>query len=194
MTELEMPEQDELTTLKARAELMGISHHPSIGLEKLRAKINDKLDSVPKVKPKEIPNKVSTKAPIEYEKQEETLNAKRIRINLESTALVRIRLTCMNPAKKEWDGEIFTVGNSAIGSMKKFVPFNADEGWHVPNIMLQALRDRQCQVFTTERSKNGVSVRKGKLIKEFNIEILDPLTRPELNELARRQAMAAGAE
>ena len=31
---------DELTTLKARADLMGVTYHPNIGLEKLRAKVN----------------------------------------------------------------------------------------------------------------------------------------------------------
>ena len=48
----------------------------------------------------------------------------------------------MNPAKKEWTGEIMTVGNRVIGSVKKFIPFNADDGWHVPYIMYEQLRER----------------------------------------------------
>lgn len=108
----------------------------------------------------------------------------------EATKLVRIRVTCMNPAKKEWEGEIFTVGNSVIGTHKRFVPFNADEGWHVPQIMLDMIKNRECQVFITEKSKHGVSVRRGKLIKEFAVEVLPPLTEEELKDLAQRQAMA----
>jgi hypothetical protein len=96
----------------------------------------------------------------------------------------------MNPAKKEWDGEIIAVGNSAVGTIKKYIPFNADEGWHVPKIIYDALVDRQCQVFTTVKDSRGNNLRKGKLIKEFSIEILPPLTKEELEELARRQALS----
>ena len=35
---------DELTLLKNRAKLMGITHHPSIGLVKLKAKVNARLE------------------------------------------------------------------------------------------------------------------------------------------------------
>ena len=37
--------QDELSALKARADLLGISYHPSIGLEKLREKVNKAMTS-----------------------------------------------------------------------------------------------------------------------------------------------------
>ena len=74
--------------------------------------------------------------------------------------------------------------------MKKFVPFNADDGWHVPYVIYQQLKERQCQIFQTATDARGNKVRKGKLIKEFAIEVLPPLTKEELEELARRQAMA----
>ena len=167
--------QDELTTLKARADLLGISYHPSIGLEKLREKINAATsDEVPK-----------TNAP-----QEENVNQKRARLKKEALELVRIRVTCMNPAKAEWEGEILTVGNSAIGSVTKYIPFNADAGWHVPRIIYQQLVERQCQVFVTKTDSRGNKSRQGKLIKEFAIEVMPPLTPAELHELAQRQAMA----
>ena len=107
-----------------------------------------------------------------------------------ASELMRIRVTCMNPAKKEWEGEIFTVGNAVVGTFKKYVPFNADEGWHVPRIIYEQLKDRECQVFTTVRDSRGNSTRKGKLIKEFAIEVLPNLTEEEIKELAQRQAMA----
>jgi hypothetical protein len=104
--------------------------------------------------------------------------------------LVRIRVTCMNPAKAEWEGEIVTVGNSAVGSITKFIPFNADAGWHVPRIIYQQLVERQCQIFVTVTDSRGNKTRKGKLIKEFAIEVMPPLTPAELQELAQQQAMA----
>lgn len=164
---------DELATLKARADTLGIQYHPSIGVEKLREKVNGALTDV-----------------IATEVKEDPVAPQRKKDRDEASKLVRLRLTCMNPNKKEWDGEFITAGNAVIGSFTKFVPFNAPDGWHVPNIIYQQLRDRECQVFTTVRDSKGNSTRKGKLIKEFSIEILPPLTAEELHDLAQRQAMA----
>lgn len=179
-TGIEAP--DELTALKQRADLLGISYHPSIGVDKLREKVNAAVtateDPVPEAKEE-------TEAP------KETEAAKRLRLRNEAAALVRIRLTCMNPNKKEWDGEIITAGNAGVGTFKKFIPFNgADEGWHVPAIILKQLQQRECQIFVTERDARGNKSRKGKLIKEFAIEVMQPLTQEELDDLARRQAMS----
>lgn len=169
---------DELTALKGRADLLGIKYHPSISLEKLRDKVNAALSQDEEEKP-EITTETT-----------ETASQKRNRLRAEANALVRIRVTCMNPNKKEWDGEIITAGNAAVGTVKKYVPFNADEGWHVPTIIYKQLVNRECQVFTTVRDARGNASRKGKLIKEFAIEVLPQLTPDELQELARRQAMA----
>lgn len=175
--------QDELDALKARANLLGVKFHPSISLEKLREKVNAAVTSDGAATSEE-----EAKDPAEP--KQETIGEKRKRLKTEALKLVRIRLTCLNPAKKEWEGEIITVGNSLIGSVKKFVPFNADDGWHVPHVIYQQLKERQCQVFYTATDARGIKVRKGKLIKEFAIEVLPPLTKEELEELARRQAMA----
>lgn len=186
----EVVAQDELTTLKARADVLGVTYHPSIGLDKLRAKVAAAMsgDSAV-VEDSDEPGMPATAAPVESE------GARLRRLKQEASRLVRIRLTCMNPAKKDWDGEIITVGNSLVGTMKKFIPFNAEEGWHVPHIMLEMLQARQCQIFYTEKTRNGVSVRRGKLIREFAIEILPELTAQELKDLGQRQAMArAGAD
>lgn len=177
--------QDELATLKARADRLGVQYHPSIGVEKLREKVSAALSDAP-----EPDTQAVAQAPATEQVFGENAAQRRRRLRNEANELVRIRLTCMNPLKKDWAGEIITVGNSAVGTLKKFIPFNADEGWHVPRIMLNALQARQCQIFHTVKSKNGVSVRQGKLIKEFAIEILPPLTPDELHDLAQRQAMA----
>ena len=174
--------QDELDALKARANLLGVKFHPSISLEKLREKVNAAVTSEGAATSEE-----EAKDPAEP--KQETIGEKRKRLKTEALKLVRIRLTCLNPAKKEWEGEIITVGNSLIGSVKKFVPFNADDGWHVPHVIYQQLKERQCQIFYTATDARGNKVRKGKLIKEFAIEVLPPLTKEELEELARRQAM-----
>ena len=179
---LEMP--DELTSLKQRADLLGLSYHPSIGLEKLRDKVNAALSVQEETKPEEVAQEPVT----------ETKDQKLRRLRDEAAKLVRIRVTCMNPNKKEWEGEIITAGNAGVGTFKKYIPFNADEGWHVPNIIYQVLKDRECQVFSTVTGPRGNKFRKGKLIKEFAIEVLPPLTEDELKDLAQRQAMAKSVD
>jgi hypothetical protein len=177
------PVQDELEVLKARADRLGISYHPSIKVEKLREKLEKEMSG-------EVPEKA---APTKVVKEEETEAQRNNRKRLEANELIRIRVTCMNPQKKDWDGEIFTTGNAIVGTIKKYVPFNADEGWHVPRMIYQQMLERQCQVFYTVTNRNGVKTRAGKLIREFNIEVLPPLTVEELKEIAQRQAMAAGS-
>jgi hypothetical protein len=171
----------ELASLKTRADLLGVKFHPSISVEKLREKLNAAL-----VTEAPVPDEPSVVAAV----PEETLVQRRFRKKREANALVRIRVTCMNPAKKDWAGEIFTSGNSLVGSFTKFVPFNADEGWHVPNIIVEQIKERQCQIFVPVKDSRGNTTRKGKMIKEFAIEVMPDLTPEELAELARRQAMS----
>lgn len=173
----------ELDNLKARAEKLGVKFHPSISADKLREKIAAKQE--------EGEGEAGETTPAQAE-GEESPAAKKLRIKREALKLVRVRITCMNPLKKEYDGEIITVANNAFGTVKRYVPFNNDEGWHVENVLLDVLRERQCQIFFTEKDSRGNKVRKGKLIREFAIEVLPPLTEAELKDLAQRQAMAQG--
>ena len=173
MTETNMTE---LEQLKAKADELKVSYHPSISAAKLR----EKLAAV-----NALGEVVAATAPVEQDLS---------RQRREASKLVRIRVTCMNPMKNEWPGEIFTTGNDVVGTFKKYVPFNADDGWHVPHIIYEMIRDRQCQVFTTSRTKNGIGVRQSKLIKEFAVEVLPDLTEAELAELAQRQAMAKSVD
>jgi hypothetical protein len=183
-TDLILP--DEMTTLKSRADLLGITYHPSIGLEKLREKVNgvvvakDGANHEVILKPEK--DSLSTEIAVESDGQ---FHARKRR---EANELIRVNITCMNPAKAEWDGEIFTSGNSLVGSFKKYVPFNADEGWHIPRIIYNQIKERECQIFVAHKDARGNTIRKGKMIKEFSIEVLPNLTPDELDELARRQA------
>ena len=189
----DLPKEDELEVLKQRASLMGVKFHPSIGLPALREKVNAAVLAKGKPAAEVQPVAFSdsplpvfgTNAPIA-----ETEPQRRARKKREAGELIRIRITCMNPAKSEWDGEIFTVSNSVVGTFKKFVPFLAEDGWHVPRLMLNMIQMRQCQIFVTARDERGNQVKRSKLIKEFAVEILPSLTPAELQDLAQRQAMA----
>lgn len=172
--------ENEIDALKARASVLGIDFHPNIGVDKLKERLAAAM--APKVESADAsaePAKVATK-------RDEIARSKKA-----ATQLLRVRLTCMNPNKKEWEGEVFSAANSQIGTQKKYVPFNVV--WHVPRIILNLIEERKCQVFYTEiDARTKEKTRRGKQQKEFAIEYLDPLTEKELRELAQRQQMANG--
>ncbi len=189
------PLPDELTLLKARADQLGISYHPKIGVPKLKLKIDLKLN--PEVAKESIPE-----TPEDYAVPEATQKMNTLVKNVVETArertqrlkdasfrLIRIKVTCMNPAKTYLEGEIFTAGNSMIGSVKKFVPFNNVAGWHVPFIIYEFMKERQCQIFTNHKDHRGNVTRRGKLINEFSIEVMDKLTLKEINTLKEAQGL-----
>jgi len=201
--------ENELEELKTRADQMGLKYHPSIGLDKLREKVNAHL-SATSDEPEETNTPVTvseqtaitgtnTTEPLkeaeppqqELQPKVETDQERRIRLKKEANTLVRVRVTCMNPAKREWDGEIFTVANSVVGTIKKMVPF--DTIWHVPQFILNHIESSQYQTFYKFRDpRTGQETRRGKLVKEFAIERLPELSEAQLHDLAQRQAMAQG--
>lgn len=194
MTEELEVKVDELTELKKRADLLGIEYHPKISVDKLRARIKAQLSDEAYVDvpdDDEVITATSAKRELKFKPETQAEIAERLR--KEAQRLVRVRITCMNPNKKDWDGEIFTVSNSVVGTLRKYVPFNAEDGWHIPTMMLDFLRDKQFVQHYVEK-KNGQEINRHKLVKEFAIEVLDPLTQEELKELAQRQAMARNVD
>jgi hypothetical protein len=195
-----LPKVDELAKLKARADVMNIKYHPSISVDKLRAKIDAALDGKPDpdsagATSTTFEGTTTAAAASLPADAVETPGQKKVRIKREASELVRINVQCMNPAKKDWDGEIFCTGNANIGTFKKFVKFNTDEGWHVPRIIYNMVKARECQIFvdrTVKVAGREQKIREGKLIREFAIEVMDPLSPKELKELAQRQLMASG--
>jgi hypothetical protein len=179
----------ELDTLKARAKQMGIQFHPNIGLEKLKLKVNKAITSD---EPEEDAKPAATpkaEAKIKTVKKESKIEKER-RLRKDAGKLVRVVVNCMNPNKREHEGELISVGNAIVGQFQKFIPFNNEEGWHIPNIIYKHLLERECQTFITVKLPNGQKVRKGKMIKEFSVTVLPPLSETALKELRQKQAMA----
>lgn len=196
------PVPDELSMLKERADLMGVQYHPNIGIEKLKAKIAEKT-----APPEEKVKADSTYAGEEYQtimaaeqaaagKQVAALAVptplqERMARRDKSLRLVRVRIANMNPIKGNMKGEIFSVGNAEIGFTKKFVPFNAEQGWHIPEILLGVLQNKKFMTHYEVKMGNK-RIKKNRLVPEYSIEILPPLTPQELEALKQRQLMAQG--
>ena len=110
----------------------------------------------------------------------------------EAGRLVRCRITCMNPHKRNWTGEIISVGSAKMGTYKKFIPFNLDTPYHVPKAIFEYLKERKCRIGTTQKLPNGQEINQYKLVNEFAIEVLDPLSKSELEDLKNQQAITMG--
>ena len=107
--------------------------------------------------------------------------------------LTRVVVTPNDPTMVNYPGLIFTVGASGLNNgrmVKKFVPFNNEEGWHVPQIILNQIEYGQMQKFRTVTRANGEKVLEPYLTKKFNVRILDPLTPEELKQVAAANKVA----
>lgn len=173
--------KDELTLLKEQAKKLNISFSPNIGLDALKAKVKAVLENEAPVEEVAAVSLV------------ETSGKRRARLRKEANVLVRVIVSCRNPSKKEWQGEFFTVSNSVIGTIKKYVLFDTEDGWHVPVALYNMIKERQYQHFYKVKV-DGKEVTRGKLVPEFNVQLLPQLSKEELQELAQRQAITRSIE
>lgn len=160
---------NEKEALMARADKLGISYSNNIGLETLRKRIEAKLDGADKAEEEEEVK--HTPSPLQKKRKE-------------ALQLVRVNITSMENTKNNLSGEIFTVSNNVIGTVKRYIPFGQD--WHIERIFLDTLREKQFQRFTSVNTTNG-SVRRAMLVPAYAIQELPPLTEKELDELRKSQ-------
>lgn len=193
--------EDELTLLKQRANLMGITYHPKIGVAKLKEKVNAKLNPDSSEKDPE-PEKETKKSqdvkkapavkPVKKTPQKSIAQLKaetNMRMRKDANKLVRLQITCMNPDKRDWPGEIFSVSNAVIGTIKKYIPFNDQNGYHVPIVLYKQLRQREYMHRKRMKNAQGRWFIQSSLVKEFNIVVMDPLTNKEMSDLKIQQAL-----
>lgn len=181
-TQDETPSEKEV--LMNRARLMGITFSNNISVDKLREKIAAKLNDEAEQEDAEPEAASDVDAPVS---RDDLIKA--------STRLVRIRIACLNPAKKDLPGEIFTVANDYIGTIRKFVPYGeaTDDGYHVPYCIFQMLEEKRfLNIRTVKDRRTGTNRVEQKWVKEFAIEVLPQLTQKELDQLAQAQ-IAAGS-
>jgi hypothetical protein len=121
---------------------------------------------------------------------------KRAAMRKEQMRLVRLRITNLNPAKKDLPGEIFTFANSVLGAVRKFVPYGeaTDNGYHVPYCIYQQLKEREFLQIKTSKDSRGREKIDTKWVREFALEELPQLTEVELARLAAQQAAAKGMD
>ena len=186
-------QMNQMDVLKSRAMLMGIKFSNNIGIEALRTKIQARLDGE---EAKEAAatlldsgagttGNIQPQVPVKSDRQTMYENEMR---------LVRLRITNLDPKKKDLPGEIFCVANRVLGAVKKFIPYGevTDNGYHVPYIIYRQLKEREFLNVKTRKDRQGRTIVETSMSREFALEELPPLTPKELQQLAASQAAAAG--
>ena len=109
--------------------------------------------------------------------------------NNDAMKLIRVIVRPNDPLKLESGGEIFTYGSNVINNgkaVKKYIPFNNEEGWHIPNIIYQNIIATECQIFK-KVTRNGQDTMEAVKIKAYNVEVLPALTQAEIDKIAIKQ-------
>lgn len=211
----------EIQILKDKATMLGIQYSPNIGVDTLRARIDAKLNenepetsdpimdatnaTVATPEPGEIA--APAKGKFYTEEQCVAMTIEQIRLlpekvktrvirtrqRKEHLALIRCQIFCNNPKKNDLRGEIITVGNKYVGTVRKMVPFGeaTENGYHIQKILFEALKRRKYQKITVVKRQDGTEEVKTQLVPEYTLNVLPPLTQDELDELALRQTAAA---
>lgn len=174
----------ELNSLKQRADLMGLTYSSRIGVDALRKKIDDKLEGKPDSN--EDDSDKAAAAP-----KSETTQQKRTRIQKDAMALIRCQIYNQNPSKRDLQGEIVTVASKFLGTVRKFIPFGeaTENGYHIPKVLFDELKSRKYQDIRTVKKGGQIDV-KTRIVPEYTLNVLPPLTAAELKELAEVQGAA----
>lgn len=187
---------DELTLLKERAKVMGIPFSNNISLETLRKRVNDKMEG--KEEAPEV-NALTGDPEIAQALATKPLNPKanavalRKLMHAKQMRLVRVRITNMDPKKKDLPGEIWTVANEYLGTVRKFVPYGeqTDDGFHTPYCLYRLLDSKRFLHIRDVKDRTTGVVRQDKVwAKEFSLDVLPALSQGELDRLAAAQAAA----
>lgn len=187
-----------LDDLKAELDNLGAKYHHKAGEDKLRELLAESLEAkktaIPAPTKEEIevadkePSVEEIAASVKELSGEDLL--KRLTREQRAMRLVRIIVTPNDPLMSSYPGLIFTVGSSKVNEgrmIKKFVPFNNDEGYHVPHIIYEVIQNAEMQKFKTVKMPNGEKGLQAYITKKFNVQILDDLSREELELLASAQ-------
>ena len=196
-TPAENAKPDELQMLKSRARVMGLKFSNNIGVETLRTMIQKKMDGEDSTEPTN--DVAGTPAPPLLDpsqpapKKKETV---RQRVQRENMRLIRVRITNMDPKKKDLPGEVITIANEFLGTVRKYIPFGevTENGYHVPYCIFKHLKARKfLNIRTYKDRKNNNQIKIDQTwAQEFALEVMDPLTPTELRQLALAQQAAGG--
>ena len=145
-------EQLEIETIKAQLDAMEVKYHHNANLKSLKKLLGESL------------------APVVYAEVKDLTEEQRAK----ALDMVRVSITCRNPHKGARKGEFFTVGNSKIGMIKAFIPYNVTfaEDCYIPRIFIEFLKRRKF-LHTSELSeveqRNSIVMHRTSWLAEFAV-------------------------
>ena len=174
-----------LKDLKAQADLLGIPYPANANAKKMV----ELLDDYKKKYEEEDTQTTSTSDTSHISPRTDKIG----NIMDEATKLIRVRITVNNPSKQNREGEIISAGNTLIGFVSKFIPYQPafyENGYHIPKIILDVMRDMKHARFPKKKDRLNVTLddySNVRMVPDFTIEELPPLTEEELKALAEYQ-------
>lgn len=176
-----------LEQLKEKADSLGIKYSASLkNPETLLKKIEAEILLLAE---EEELNQEAAKGTHADSRSEEEIAAENL---AKAKELVRVKVSCLNPALKSRGGVRVQVGNAKLGMIGRHIPF--DHEWHVERILVEELRNRQYMSFEEREGKYGIKVKDKRMVPAFNVIELAPLTKAELEQLAEDQRVTGRLE
>lgn len=166
-----------IEALKSQLDLRGIKYHHKAGLEKLKSLLEEADAEDLDADNAEVGQSPRAKHNADLAMQEE-MRKKCLRLR-------RIMVTCNDPLKIKWRGEIIQGGNSVLGNVRKYIPFGNPNGWYVPEILITVMKEK---VFRRENIKENDPM-SGGLAPTYSITYLDDLTPQQLADLKHQQSL-----
>lgn len=106
---------------------------------------------------------------------------KRAEARKEATKLVRCNITAMGPFEKQLQGAMFDVGNSVVGAIRRYIPFDTD--WHCEAMLLEHIKQRKYRTKHEWKDPDTQQpVYENRFHKAFGVVVLDTLSKDELEK------------
>lgn len=175
-----------ISSLKKKADLLGVPYKSNTSVASLQKAISDKLEAP-------IGGEDSGEVPVSAASGSVTKKPDVQALTDAAMKLVRVIITPMEANKaSSLENELFCAGNSVIGTVKRVITFS--EPWHVEQILLNTIKEKQYQQYITKKNARGITTTQARLVKAYSIEYLDPLTEEEIAELGDRQLRTRSLE
>lgn len=159
-----------------QGEELGLSIHPNTSLANMIQMVNMGLI---------FSHHKAPDAPIKSVVIKDKVAARR-----QAEKLVRVKVSNLDPTKKAYSAQAFGFSNSVVGTIRKVVPFDVDEGFHIPEVLLDVIRNVKHRV-TKYRTKihggSEVQIPYSVEVSSYGIEILPALSADELEVIKQRQ-------
>lgn len=110
----------------------------------------------------------------------------------EATKLIRVIITPMDSAKRDYQGDLFSAGNAVVPTLTKYIPYGVE--WHVPQIILNTIKEKTMIKFVAKKDERGREYREYQETKAYAVQELPQLTKEELEELAKSQELRQAIE